>query len=406
MRHSGRFDADLVIAGAGGAGLSALWQVLHSSAAHRRIIVIDQELEPGDRRTWSFWGDDRTPFAHLSDRRWDRLEVRFPGWRRTDPLGTHAGGRRSYMRVRQRDYDRAVLDLASDRSNVRFLEQSVVGIRDDRDGGVVVLPDGEVRAPVVFQSMRLAPSDREAPVRHPLRQHFAGWEVRTERPIFEPDVVTLMDFDTDQHDGIAFFYVLPEAPDRALVEHTMFSVRPRSASFHGDHVARRLDQMGAGQIDVVRTEHGSIPMEDRPLGQRWGDHVWNLGTVGGMTKPTTGYTFQRIHAQTRHLVAAWAAGGVPAPLPPSPARYRFADRTLLNVLHHRPEHGRAIFDRLFRSSSVDDVLTFLDERSTLAADARMLARLPWPPFLRAAASELGRGATTSITRPVRIAPAS
>ena len=222
--------------------------------------------------------------------------------------------------------------------------------------------------------------------------------MRTERPVFDAQVVTLMDFDTDQHDGTAFVYVLPEAPDRALVEHTMFSLEPRGREFHDDQVRAHLEQLGAGAVTVTRTEYGSIPMEDRPLHQRWGDHVWSIGTVGGMTKPTTGYTFQRIHAQTRHLVSAWATDGQPSPLPSPPWRYGFADRALLNILHHHPEHGRPIFERLFRTTSIDDVLSFLDEDTTLASDARMVAQLPWLPFLRAGGIELGIGATASVRR--------
>jgi lycopene beta-cyclase len=397
-----RHDADLIIAGAGCAGLSALWHALRSPARDRRIIVIDRDFEAGDDRTWAFWGTSGAPFAHLADARWDRLHVRFPGWETTGclrrPNGRSPAGRRTYMRVRRRDYDREVLGEASARSNVRFVAQDIVDIRDDPGGGVVVLPEGELRAPVVLQSTRLSPADRDAPVRHPLRQHFGGWEVRTERPVFDPHVATLMDFATDQHDGTAFFYVLPDAPDRALVEHTMFSLRPRDRDFHDGHVAARLDALGAGSIEVTRTEYGSIPMEDRPLQQRWGRHVWNVGTVGGMTKPTTGYTFQRIHAQTSRLVSAWADDRALSPLPTAPWRYRFADRTLLHVLHHHPDRGRPIFERLFRTTPIDDVLTFLDEESTLPRDAVMAARLPWLPFLRAGASELAVGAAAEMHR--------
>lgn len=397
-----RPDADLIIAGAGCAGLSALWHVLHGAARDRRVIVVDRDLEPGDDSTWAFWGTSDSPFAHLADRRWDRLRVRFPGWEHTGrlrrPHGGASTGRRTYLRVRRRDYDRAVLDDAAGRPNVRFVAQPILDIRDERDGGVIRLPEGELRAPLVLQSVRLSPTDRDARVRHPLRQHFGGWEVRTERPVFDPQVVTLMDFDTDQHDGTAFFYVLPDAPDRALVEHTMFSLRPRAADFYDEHIRAHLDRLGAGGVTVTRTEYGTIPMEDRPLGQRWGEHVWNIGTVGGMTKPTTGYTFQRIHAQTRHLVSTWADGGRPSPLPPAARRYGFADRTLLNILHHHPASGRPIFERLFRTTPIDDVLTFLDEDSSWSMDARLAARLPWAPFLRAGAAELGVGVAAAARR--------
>jgi lycopene beta-cyclase len=395
-------DADLIIAGAGCAGLSALWHVLHSAGHDRRIVVIDRDFEPVDDRTWSFWGTPTTPFAGLADRTWDQVQVCFPGWESTQQLRGPAWpgepARRTYMRVRRRNYDQAILDEARARPNVRFVAQDIIDLRDERDGAVVVLPEGELRAPLVFQSARLAPDARAAAVRHPLRQHFGGWEVRTERPVFDPAVVTLMDFTPPQHDGTSFFYVLPDRPDRALVEHTMFSLEPHPDEFHDHQIRARLDALGAGEISIERREYGSIPMEDRPFDQRWGDHIWNIGTVGGMTKPTTGYTFQRIHAQTRHLVDGWASGQGPQPLPNAPARFGFADRVLLNILHHHPDLGRPIFERLFRTSSIDDVLTFLDEKSTTAADARMVAHLPWGPFLRAASAELGTSATTSLRR--------
>jgi lycopene beta-cyclase len=206
-----------------------------------------------------------------------------------------------------------------------------------------------------------------------------------------------MDFDTDQLDATAFFYVLPDAPDRALVEFTMISPQPRDRTFYDDRLRRHLEQLGAGDVAIERTEYGVIPMDDRRRTQQWGRHVWNLGTVGGMTKPTSGYTFQRIHAQARHLIGHWHDGTSPTPLPQPPARYRFADRALLNILHHHPEQGRPIFERLFGTTSINDVLTFLDEESALGDDARMVAKLPWMPFLRAGASELGADLMSAVT---------
>jgi len=372
---------------------------MRSEGRDQRIVVIDRDFEPVDDRTWSFWGSPAMPFAHLADRTWDQVRVRFPGWESTQQLrGPAWPGEttpRSYTRVRRRDYDSAILEEARQRPNVRFVAHDIVDIRDEPDGGVVQFANGQLRAPVVFQSTRLSPDANGTAVRHPLRQHFGGWEVRTERPVFDPNVVTLMDFDTQQHDGTSFFYVLPDQPDRALVEHTMFSLDPRPDEFHDDQIRARLDTLGAGDVSIERREYGSIPMEDRSLDQRWGAHIWNIGTVGGRTKPTTGYTFQRIHAQTRHLVDGWASGRGPQPLPSAPARFRFADRILLNILHLHPELGRPIFERLFRTTSIDDALTFLDEQSSLAADARMVSRLPWSPFLRAAVAEVRASTMTA-----------
>jgi lycopene beta-cyclase len=386
-------DADLVIAGAGCAGLSALWFAMHSARRGDRIVVIDRRVEVFDDRTWSFWGPPNAPFAALADRSWNRVGVAFPGHRSVQRIGRSRRGpsaNRAYLRVRSRDYSAAILEAARRHRNVEFVEADIHSITEAGSGVAVVSTSvGDVRAPVVLQSVRPHPEAADATIRHPLRQHFGGWEVRTERPIFDPECVTLMDFDTPQHDGTAFYYVLPTSPHRALVEYTMFSEHPRGRRFYDDHLRQHLDALGSPEYEIERREYGVIPMEDRRHQQRSGDHVWNIGTVGGMTKPTTGYTFQRIHEQTQRLVEAWAAGVQPRPARSVGARFGFADRTLLNILHHHPELGRPVFERLFRTSSIDDVLTFLDERSTLPADCRMIAGLPWTPFLRAAASELG-----------------
>ena len=384
-----QYDADLIIAGAGCAGLSALWYVLHSQASSRRIIVIDHDLGSSGDRTWAFWGTHSSPFMHLADQQWHQLRVRFTTWERSAQLVSGC-----YARVRRSHYNAAIMDAASRCDNVRFINQPIVDIQDNRDGGIVRTSSDEFRAPLVLQSVRMSPNNLIATPRHPLRQHFGGWEVRTEHAVFDPNVATLMDFDTDQHGVVAFFYILPTAPDRALVEHTMFSLHEQPDTFHFDQVRRFLERIGTGSIEVEHSEYGVIPMEDRAINQRWGDHVWNLGTAGGRTKPSTGFTFQRIHAQSQHLVQAWASGEAPTPLPPSPWRYAFADRTLLSILHHRPELGRPIFEQLFRNTPIERVLDFLDEASTLRHDAAMVAGLPWRPFLRAAMRE----ATPSLVR--------
>ena len=383
-----------MIAGAGCAGLSALSYALRLANHGERIVVVDRRIGVVDDRTWSFWGRPDAPFADLADRSWQQVTVAFPGHRSTQRIGRIRRGRhtpRRYFRVRSSTYSAAVLDAAQRHPNVEFVEADVISIVDATaaDAAVVSTSAGELRAPLVLQSVRHHHDATAPTVRHPLRQHFGGWEVRTERPVFEPDAVTLMDFDAPQHDGTAFYYLLPTSPHRALVEYTMFSAAPRSHRFYDDHVGEYLDRLDTGGYEIERREYGVIPMEDRPLRQRSSEHVWNIGTAGGMTKPTTGYTFQRIHEQTRRLVSAWALGATPSETGAASARFAFADRTLLHILHHHPELGRPVFERLFRTTSIDDVLTFLDEQSSLAADLRMIAGLPWAPFLRAAAAELG-----------------
>ena len=45
--------------------------------------------------------------------------------------------------------------------------------------------------------------------RSEILQHFRGWHIKSETPVFDPETVTLMDFDVSQEQGLHFMYVLP-----------------------------------------------------------------------------------------------------------------------------------------------------------------------------------------------------
>ncbi len=59
-----------------------------------------------------------------------------------------------------------------------------------------------------------------------LLQHFLGQMLKTSQPVFDPSIATLMDFRCDQSQGLHFIYLLPTAPDTALIESTLFTDTP------------------------------------------------------------------------------------------------------------------------------------------------------------------------------------
>src|SRR5690606_32000410 len=79
--------------------------------------------------------------------------------------------------------------------------------------------EGTIHAPLAFDSRPLPPASPSAD-EVDLLQHFVGWEVEAEGPVFDPETPVLMDFAVEQARGIHFMYVLPFSPTRALVETT------------------------------------------------------------------------------------------------------------------------------------------------------------------------------------------
>jgi len=369
---------DYIIAGAGCAGLSLLWRVLHSPLKEASILLVDRTLEPSADKTWCFWGTDDLPFQHLAERSWDRMAVGFPETRIEEPLQ-----RNTYHCVRSERYHTYIMEQVATRSNVTCLEMNIQAIHDTEHGASLLAGGQRFEASHIFQSCFLSPYDKSQPVHYPLRQHFGGWEVVTEEPIFTPDVVTLMDFDTDQHGATIFYYVLPFSPTRGLVEYTVFSPDRYEKERYDEAIHAYLRNLTDAPYEILRTEYGVIPMEERPRHQRYGKHITSLGTVGGITKPTTGYTFQRVQAHTSELVQSMTATGKPATVSVSSPRYRFYDLLLLRILYEHPHWGRPIFRRLFEHNSIDRVLSFIGEETHLGQDALIFSRLPYAPFLKA-----------------------
>ncbi|MEX2455821.1 MAG: lycopene cyclase family protein, partial [Balneolaceae bacterium] len=133
---------------------------------------------------------------------------------------------------------------------------------------------------------------------------------------------------------------------------------------------------------ISREEKGSIPMEDRHYPAWYNPRVMNIGTVGGLTKPSTGYTFTRIHRHCASIVNALEKGNTPPTSNKSAYRFRVYDMMLLNILKEDPIEGVRIFRELFKKNSFDKILRFLEEDTTFSEELSIFASVPYMPFFK------------------------
>ena len=115
---------------------------------------------------------------------------------------------------------------------------------------------------------------------------------------------------------------------------------------------------------------------------------WQIGTAGGQTKASSGYTFQFIQKQSAQIVDYLISGKSLRQLPATPKRFRFYDNTLLHILYHNKLPGDKIFTRLFKKNKPQQVLRFLDNESSLKEELKSISTLPTLPFLKAALKQL------------------
>lgn len=187
--------------------------------------------------------------------------------------------------------------------------------------------------------------------------------------MFDPGRAVLMDFRTPQPArGVSFGYVLPVSDRYALVEYTEFS--PRRLTDAGYDAALRgyADLLGLDltALTVREVEDGVIPMTDAPFEGRPSPRVVRLGTAGGATRPSTGFTFSAMYRQADDVARALAAGRAPVPRPAYPRRHLWMDAVALRALDRGAVGGPEFFDRLFDRNPAQRVLRFLDGATTPA----------------------------------------
>jgi lycopene beta-cyclase len=377
-------DVDVAVVGAGGAGLSLVAQ-LEARARARGVrpptaVLVDPVRKEADDRTWCFWDAGSS----------DVDPVVTGSWTSVDLVGTR-GGTRSldltplrYVMVRSSDFY-ALARSAGDRLGVTRLAEPATDVVDGRDRAVVHVGGQRLSARWVFDS-RPTPPVRAA--RTALLQHFRGWLVETDEDLVPADRPTFMDFSVPQpRRGVAFAYCLPVRPGLALLEYTEFSADrlapPAYDAALNDYLRRRWG-LAPGDVRVVGSEEGGIPMTDAVYARRAGRRIFRLGTAGGATRPSTGYTFAAMQRQARAVADALIEGGVPLPPRPYPRRHRWMDAVLLRAVAGGRADPPELFARLFDANPPERVLRFLDGTTTLAEELAVMRSSPRGPMARAA----------------------
>jgi lycopene cyclase len=280
MSHSTHFDCLLV---GGGLQNALIAMALLERRPSTRFALIERESRLGGNHLWCFHAQDLPPEARpfvepLVAYRWPAYQVIFPNLTRRLELD-YAGitSDRLHQVVRER--------IAASGSAAIFHGTAVEKVA----ASTVVLADGRtLEGALVVDSRgpeRLQASGRVA------YQKFVGLEVALTEPRagFLP---RLMDACVSQTDGYRFFYTLPLAPDRFLVEDTYFSDTP---DLDRENLRREIltyaQRIGLGVADVVREESGVLPLTTRSDSTAIREGVLLGGYAGGWFHPTTGYSF-------------------------------------------------------------------------------------------------------------------
>jgi lycopene beta-cyclase len=345
----------------------------------KKILLIDKDAKNKNDRTWCFWEDRPGFFETIVHKKWSELSIE------TEQVSTPLRiSPYEYKMIRGLDLYFHCFSTIALQPNIDVL----YGQLDFSEPGIIKL-DGRVLETgnaIVFNSVHL-PSGKQKGKFY-LQQHFKGWIIESPSHNFDPHKGILMDFRVPQDQGTTFVYLLPLANNLALVEYTLFTKNILPKEEYDKQLKYYLsDKLNLKDFKIVEEEFGIIPMTNATF-PAYHDGFYHIGTSGGQTKPSTGYTFQFIQKQAEQIVAALLREGTPPKNSRSPKKFQFYDSTLLHILSNNKLPGKEIFTCLFEKNKASSVFKFLDNESTLAEEIPIINSLPKKEFLSAGIKEL------------------
>ncbi|MEJ7680092.1 MAG: lycopene cyclase family protein [Segetibacter sp.] len=334
---------DYIISGAGAAGLSLLMGLMQNKVFdHKNILVVDKAPKNQNDHTWCFWEQEPGLFEPAVHHQWQQVYFYSSHYSSLIDLTPY-----HYKMIRSIDFYNYVMQEAEKHPNITFQYGNIEAAGNEGNKGLVIVDGERYTADYVFNSILFAkpavPADK-----YYLLQHFKGFMIETKEPVFNPSEATLMDFRVSQHQGTTFVYVLPVSQNRALVEYTLFTKELLPENEYTSALHNYISSfLKIDDYIVTEQEFGIIPMTNIDFVKQIGK-VINIGTAGGQTKGSSGYTFQFIQKHTEKLVSDLLKYGHPKNDESfMEKRFKIYDSTLLNILSNNKLPGDKIFANLF-----------------------------------------------------------
>lgn len=386
---------DIVIVGGGLSGLALAAELARPEFSKLRVLVLEQRTHYVRDRTWSYWRASNQaahPYSHLERQQWCRWRVR-----QDDHVG-HKGADSVTKNSRTQSYCSLDADVFYEAAQRAIAQSGHVTLRLNTavrqiTGGdtphVETSDNTVIYATWIFDAR---PPEKNKP--DSLVQQFLGYEIKTNKDVFDPTTVELMYFHPSE-DGLHFFYVLPYAARNALVETTWISRASLKPDFRTELTQFIASSLGSASFEIVYEEKGALNLSSSSITPDTTAHILPLGRGAGTLRASTGYAFLETleHAENvaasllRHLVAGELKDWEPAAFKRR-ALDSWMDTIFLKVLERDWGRSSRYFIQLFGRLDADSMVAFLSGRASWRQRFMVLSTLPTLPFAAQALSIL------------------
>lgn len=364
-----------------GTGLSAMMtvykMVLSGKFTGKSILLIDEDTKKINDRTWCFWEKEESIWESAISKKWDFALFANENFKRDLELKPY-----KYNQIRSLEFYNSVFELIEKQENITFLNDKVTDINELETHVFVATSTNTFTCNQLLNTIynkALVETQQNFPV---LQQHFIGWFIKSNQAVFNSEQVTFMDFSVAQKGNTRFMYVLPTSTTEALIEYTLFSHSLLEKQEYELEIKNYIQKLGIQDYEIIEKEQGSIPMTCYPFWKRNTNRVLNIGTAGGWTKASTGYTFKKSDKKSTQLVS-FLETQTDFRKFHKKSKFWFYDLLLLDILDRNNELGSSIFSDMFQKGNSALIFKFLDEETNLIEDVKVILKCPKMPFIKA-----------------------
>ncbi len=349
-------EFDYIIIGGGCAGLSLAYELeINDKLKEKTLAIIETRKEYKRDKTWSFWKVYNHNFDDCVIKSWNNFTINSK-----DSSHELTNKKFPYQSIDSEKFYKKINSKLSLNTNVSFFKN---------------INEINSKNSLIFNSVFEGELDKSK-----LWQHFQGIEIETPKNIFDDEIINLMDFNCDQRNDVHFFYTLPFSKNKALIETTWLSdLEDQNLMDYDLQLENYIkNNLGIKNYKINFIEKGAIPLFYPSFNNN--NKTINIGSAGGMTRLSTGYTFLNIQEHSNYImkninkiekINKFNLG----------KKYQFLDKIFLKVLKDYPEKMPKIFFDMFKTSS-STIIKFLSNKSNIFEDLLIILKMPKWIFLK------------------------
>ncbi len=370
---------DYAIIGAGGAGLHLALTMLEDSwFTHKKIILLDKDLKETDDKTWSFWEKGNGKWDTIIEKSWAKGKFNTNQKSIDLDLAPYL-----YKTLPSINFYQFAKQQIAEAQNITWVQDEINAVDRSNDSIKIKGNQANYIAQQVFDSRIDNRFAAEKDDYFTIQQHFKGWLIETEKPVFDTTTFVMMDFQVKWQNSTSFTYVLPFSPTKAMVEFTLFT--PDLIEYDAYDILLKKyiqDILKIDQYHITKVEYGVIPMTDYPFQKANQKGMMKIGTAGAHVKPSSGYAFKNMEKVAQKIIGNLKNNRPPASNILS-KKFYFYDTLYLDVLVNHNQLGESIYTDMYEKNSIQQIFKFLEEETSLWEDFKIIISFKFSPFLKA-----------------------